>query len=245
MAVFQYEVPKTASHYEINTPVEQIEPNTASSRWASDGGMSARLSTAIVHNKPGYKGSLWIDPASGTILRVTLVADLKGDSAISTHCDSRGLRPGSHCKQNGDMPGAESWRSRLRRPPSMQVLKALRPSGSMRTFSPTTTCSLLRRAFSPSSLRHQSCRRHRIRKAHLKSRLYLPPARSRLSEPRQPNLCRSRRQPHPSMCPQASSRLFRLRRQRPRNKTRQITKPAHVRTAQAATPPPAASVPAT
>ncbi len=82
VAVFEYEVPKAASHYEINTPVEKIELSTASSRWASDGGTSARFSTAIVHNKPGYKGSLWVDPATGTIVRVTLVADLKGDSAF-------------------------------------------------------------------------------------------------------------------------------------------------------------------
>ncbi len=82
VAVFQYEVPKAASHYEINTPVEQIQRSTASGRWASDGGTSATISTAIVHNKPGYKGSLSVDPATGTIVRVTLVADLKGDSAF-------------------------------------------------------------------------------------------------------------------------------------------------------------------
>jgi VWFA-related protein len=82
VAVFQYEVPKTASHYQINTPVEQIQHNTASNRWASDGGMAARFTTATIHNKPGYKGSLWVDPATGTIVRVTLVADLKGDSAF-------------------------------------------------------------------------------------------------------------------------------------------------------------------
>ena len=82
VAVFQYEVPKAASHYEINTPVEQIQHSTASTRWASDGGTSARFSTAIVHNKPGYKGYLWVDPATGTIVRLTLVADLKGDSVF-------------------------------------------------------------------------------------------------------------------------------------------------------------------
>jgi VWFA-related protein len=82
VAVFQYEVPKTASHYEINTAVEQNQHNTASNRWASSGGMAATVTTAIVHNKPGYQGSLWVDPATGTIVRVTLVADLKGDSAI-------------------------------------------------------------------------------------------------------------------------------------------------------------------
>jgi VWFA-related protein len=80
VAVFHYEVPKTASHYEINTPVEQ--KHTGSNRWASSGGMAATITTAMVHNKPGYQGSLWVDPATGTIVRVTLVADLKGDSAI-------------------------------------------------------------------------------------------------------------------------------------------------------------------
>ena len=38
VAVFHYEVPKTASHYEIDTPVEQIQHNTGSNRWAPAGG---------------------------------------------------------------------------------------------------------------------------------------------------------------------------------------------------------------
>ena len=29
--------------------------------------------------KPDYQGSLWIDPATGTITRVTLIADLRGN----------------------------------------------------------------------------------------------------------------------------------------------------------------------
>lgn len=82
VAVFHYEVPKTASHYEIDTPVEQMEPNPGSNRWARAGGATATIKTAMVRSKPGYQGSLWIDPASGTILRVTLVADLKGNSTI-------------------------------------------------------------------------------------------------------------------------------------------------------------------
>lgn len=85
MAVFHYQVPKTASHYEIDTPREQIQPNGGSNRWARTGGMSAMTAsskTAMVRTKPGYQGSLWIDPATGTILRVTLVADLKGNSTI-------------------------------------------------------------------------------------------------------------------------------------------------------------------
>ena len=82
VAVFHYEVPKTASHYEIDTPVEQVQHNTGSNRWAYAGGLAAMTTTAMVRTKPGYKGSLWIDPATGIILRVTLVVDLKGNSTI-------------------------------------------------------------------------------------------------------------------------------------------------------------------
>jgi VWFA-related protein len=85
VAVFHYEVPKTASHYEIDTPVEQYQPNGGSNRWAYTGGkaaMTVSSTTAMVRTKPGYQGSLWVDPATGTILRVTLVADLKGNSTI-------------------------------------------------------------------------------------------------------------------------------------------------------------------
>jgi VWFA-related protein len=82
IAVFHYQVPKTASHYEIDTPVERIQHNGGSNRWAYAGGATAMATTAMVRNKPDYQGSLWIDPATGTILRVTLVADLKGNSTI-------------------------------------------------------------------------------------------------------------------------------------------------------------------
>ncbi len=85
VAVFHYEVPKRASHYEIDTPVEQVQPNGGSNRWARTGGMAAMKAsstTAMVRTKPGYQGSLWIDPATGTILRVTLVANMKGNSTI-------------------------------------------------------------------------------------------------------------------------------------------------------------------
>ena len=82
MAVFHFEVPKAASHYEIDTPVERIQHNGGSNRWSYAGGTAAITTTAMVRNKPSYQGSLWIDPATGTILRVTLVADLKGNSTI-------------------------------------------------------------------------------------------------------------------------------------------------------------------
>ncbi len=82
LAVFHYEVPKAASHYEIDTPVEHVEATAGSDRWAYAGGMAATTTATMVRNKPGYEGSLWIDPATGAILRVTLVADLKGDSVM-------------------------------------------------------------------------------------------------------------------------------------------------------------------
>jgi VWFA-related protein len=84
-AVFHYVVPKTASHYEIDTAVEPIRHNDSSNRWARSGGILATRGsskTAMIRSTPGYQGSLWIDPGTGTILRVTLVADLKGNSTI-------------------------------------------------------------------------------------------------------------------------------------------------------------------
>jgi VWFA-related protein len=82
MAVFHYEVPKSASHYEIDTSVEEIQHTGESSRWAGARARDAGAVTAwnrMIHTRPGYEGSLWIDPATGTIARVTLVADLKGN----------------------------------------------------------------------------------------------------------------------------------------------------------------------
>jgi VWFA-related protein len=82
MAVFHYEVPKSASHYEIDTSVEEIQTSGESMRWA---GNRARDAGAIskwnrtIRVKPDYQGSLWVDPATGTITRVTLIADLRGN----------------------------------------------------------------------------------------------------------------------------------------------------------------------
>jgi len=37
--------------------------------------------TIILHDKQGYEGSLWLDPVTGTILRITIEADSKGNAA--------------------------------------------------------------------------------------------------------------------------------------------------------------------
>ncbi len=91
VSVFHYEVPKSASHYEISTPVEQVTHMQGSQRWG--GGRinqagntvpqgSDSSAAGMKHNRPGYHGSLWIDPATGTVRRISLVADLKGDSSL-------------------------------------------------------------------------------------------------------------------------------------------------------------------
>ena len=56
VAVFRYEVPASASHYEVLN--------------------AAPSNSTIIHTKPGYHGSIWIDPVDGTTLRITMDADL-------------------------------------------------------------------------------------------------------------------------------------------------------------------------
>ena len=56
VAVFRYEVPASASHYEVLS----ADPSNP----------------GVVHTKPGYHGSIGVNPADGTILRITMEADL-------------------------------------------------------------------------------------------------------------------------------------------------------------------------
>ena len=82
MAVFHYEVPRNASHYEIVTPVQELQSSGQSTRWAGSRAADmgpVSVSTRFVRKKPAYQGSLWIDADTGTITRVTLVADLRGN----------------------------------------------------------------------------------------------------------------------------------------------------------------------
>ncbi len=83
VSVFHYEVPKSASHYDISTPAEEITHLGGSARWGyrgSPGNDSSASKRVLI--RPDYHGSLWIDPANGTILRVSLVADVKGSSDL-------------------------------------------------------------------------------------------------------------------------------------------------------------------
>jgi hypothetical protein len=89
-AVFQYSVPKSASHFEL-IGFHQLQPNLQGVATPAVGnrgiagiriqpGSVSAINASILRSKPGYHGSLWLDPANGTILRVTIEADPK-DSA--------------------------------------------------------------------------------------------------------------------------------------------------------------------
>jgi VWFA-related protein len=88
-AVFQYSVPKSASHFEIisslqrQAAIEGLATPTNGSRGIS--GIGARPNNnpariSLTTAKPGYHGSLWLDPVTGTVLQITMEADSKDSS---------------------------------------------------------------------------------------------------------------------------------------------------------------------
>ena len=88
VAVFHYSVPSSASHFEVINSV----PRQSSLEGTSMPGVGSRQgsgitlksnggsNTATFLTRPGYHGSLWVDPVTGTILRATMEADTKGSS---------------------------------------------------------------------------------------------------------------------------------------------------------------------
>jgi hypothetical protein len=78
VAVFQYAVPASQSHYEVDyCCVRSYEDPNANSGFAPGGIANA------YHGRPGYHGTLSIDPGTGAIVRVTLEALLKGSDPIT------------------------------------------------------------------------------------------------------------------------------------------------------------------
>ena len=84
VAVFRYSVPKSASHYEVIGSVQRRAaldtPDSLKGQTKPTPSVrsNAALSTAItVLTTPGYHGSLWLEPESGTVLRITVEADSK------------------------------------------------------------------------------------------------------------------------------------------------------------------------
>lgn len=91
-AVFRYEVPRAVSHYAVNycciRDEEFVERRdlTYKSRDQTPQQMANLPKTAAsqpFRDTPGYHGSLFIDPATGAILRITLEAELKQSDPIS------------------------------------------------------------------------------------------------------------------------------------------------------------------
>jgi VWFA-related protein len=89
-AVFQYSVPRAASHYAVNYCC--IREGTASERPGGNGTrgragadtpyLAPNVSYHPFSETPGYRGSLSIDPATGAILRIALEAELSHDDPL-------------------------------------------------------------------------------------------------------------------------------------------------------------------
>jgi hypothetical protein len=82
-AVFQYLVPRSASNYKVTgyqQPTAEYANLTGRQGVAGIGPQLSNHSSDFTPTvtKPGYHGSLWLDPATGTILRITIEADAKG-----------------------------------------------------------------------------------------------------------------------------------------------------------------------
>lgn len=87
-AVFQYSVPKVLSHFVLSGAIERREPIAGVLTHFGDSRDTARngdlhtdglttTNTSAVHETPAYHGSIWLDPATGTILCVTIIADTR------------------------------------------------------------------------------------------------------------------------------------------------------------------------
>jgi hypothetical protein len=81
VAVFNFSVPRASSHFQVNGSIPQHAPvETRSVTMPGSFGLQPGLDvsrTTIFHILPGYHGSLWLDPATGTILRISVQAELK------------------------------------------------------------------------------------------------------------------------------------------------------------------------
>ena len=87
-AVYRYSVPRAASHYGVTfcCVVEEQPGGVSSTEGGRSGGqMINQLQPVASHafrETPGYHGSLFIDPATGAILRITLEAELKNSDPL-------------------------------------------------------------------------------------------------------------------------------------------------------------------
>ena len=83
-AVFHYSVPRSASHFEVIGVLQRqaaLEGSPAQIGNSRVSGIEVKPSSisksSTFVTRPGYHGSLWLDPATGSILRVTVEVDSK------------------------------------------------------------------------------------------------------------------------------------------------------------------------
>jgi VWFA-related protein len=83
VAVFHYQVPKDASHFVVNYCCAwQNFISSGTSLANRPIPFADRRTPLTYHGTPGYHGDLYIDPATGTILRSTLEAELSHSDII-------------------------------------------------------------------------------------------------------------------------------------------------------------------
>jgi VWFA-related protein len=87
LAVFRYSIPAPASHFEVISSFQR-EATLEGVREPTGGrgvvGIGARPNISsgnvqVVRTRPAYHGSIWLNPADGTIYRVTMSADMNKD----------------------------------------------------------------------------------------------------------------------------------------------------------------------
>lgn len=74
-AVFAYDVPKKASHYNVDFCC--VKSSEVPNPFASNG------MPIPFHGRPAYHGEIFLDPASGAVLRITLETEMKSSDPIT------------------------------------------------------------------------------------------------------------------------------------------------------------------
>jgi hypothetical protein len=82
VAVYHYEVPPAASHYRVDYCCVRGSQDTSGALAYGIDANSASLESDSYHGTPRYHGNLYLDPATGAVLRVTIDPDLKRSDPI-------------------------------------------------------------------------------------------------------------------------------------------------------------------
>jgi hypothetical protein len=89
-AVFHYSVPKAASHFQVVGAYQRqasMEGFTSRLRGDRASSMNARPNdspgqVSVTRGNRAYEGDLWVDPVTGTVLRVTIQVNAKDNAAF-------------------------------------------------------------------------------------------------------------------------------------------------------------------